>query len=137
MCSSDLGKFMFLFGKRGTGKSVMHLYLLLQNADQFYMGVAISKVAPSVQGFERCFPKSLVYADHDDEVIQRISSLAELFVKNEAWPMDNWIINVDDASTKRNALNSDSLKKLAMQGRHLSVTVIIAVQYFKIGRAHV
>lgn len=125
------GLFIFLFGKRGTGKSMLHMHLLKKNADQFYAGIAMSKVQPSVQGFEECFPKSLVYDTQDDAAMERAAELAKTFSRNKDWPMDDIIINVDDGSTKKNALNSNVLTLLAMQGRHLSCSVIIAVQYFK------
>lgn len=123
---------LFLFGRRGSGKSVAHLNLLWRNCTRFYCGVAISKVRTSLSAFEKVFPRSMVYSDANDAVMERTVAFADLFASNDDWPMDDLIINIDDGSTKNNALNSEVLKTLTLQGRHLSITVIVAAQYFKV-----
>lgn len=106
--------------------------LLWKNASRFYCGVAISKVRTSLAAFEKCFPKSMVYSDANDDVMERTVAFADMFASNEDWPMDDLMINIDDGSTKNNALNSEVLKALTLQGRHLSITVVVAAQYFKV-----
>lgn len=131
--SIPIGKTLFLFGKRGTGKSVAHFYLVYKNASKYFFGIAISNVRDSCRMFENCLPYSMVfdnYAKLGEPVIQRILKEQRKYELDPSWEMDKILINVDDCSNKKSsALDTDTIHDLFKTGRHYDLTIILAVQY--------
>jgi len=138
------GKFIFFFGKRGSGKSVAMRYMMYQNRSQFWTGVAMSAVANTWRDYENYFPKSMVYEDVSLDAIQRIwdvSSKYQGMTHTEvhprtgakvAFPMElaNILIAIDDGSDKKNALKNEQMQTLAKKGRHNCITYMLATQAF-------
>lgn len=127
--SRGKGKTVFIFGKRGTGKSVVQFYLTYMNHKKFYLGIGMSNVESSWRKFEDCFPKSFVFEKFNEESISKIMAIQKALSGDPTFELDKVLMDIDDCSAKKGALTSDTTRDLFMTGRHKNITVILAVQY--------
>lgn len=123
-----VGLFVLLIGMRTKGKSTMDLFLLAQNADQFFGGIALTELDTCATDFRRIFPKSFVYDNHDNDAIERFFHYMKGLYKSPEYVRDNWLINIDDGSTEKKHVNTPTMIQLAKQGRHHNFSVILATQ---------
>ena len=123
-----VGLFVLLIGMRTKGKSVMNLFLLAKNADQFFGGIALTTLDNCANDFRRIFPTSFVYDTHDNDAIERFFHYMKGLYKSPEYVRDNWLIDIDDGSTEKKHVNTPTMIELAKKGRHNNFSVILATQ---------
>ena len=124
---------MMFIGRRGMGKTTTMLSIIRESSLKFDIMIGMSPTHSSCVQFEQMgIPPTLIYDDLNTEVVERVLDAAT-HCTNQGKKVRIALI-LDDCAYDSNmwksgSKGSTSFRKLMMNGRHLSITVFISVQY--------
>lgn len=126
-----------VIGKRGTGKSTVISDILYFSNKKKIPRVCIFSGTEEANGFYRQFiPPTFIYNDSNVEKHLEIilQSQKDLTNKKNLGKMSKdkdirITIVLDDVGYKKGILKSEVVRQIAMNGRHYSISIIIACQY--------
>lgn len=122
------GRAAFIFGPRGSGKSVLTKYIMYLNHKKYYVAMGMSQVEPTCMEYEEVMPPSFVF-DHLNEAA--ITSIRQIIKKLKRDPKFNGFqtfIMIDDATTGKSAFKGTFMMDLYMRSRHDDMTVAFVTQ---------
>lgn len=126
------GKIILAVGKRNTGKSTLIVDLLHQYKDSIPCAVVVSG-SEEGNGFYRKFiPNVMIYNEYDPDIIRRLVKRQKKIMKRaEAGEKvnPNVLLILDDVAYDKGIFRSKEIRYSAYCGRHIAITVIIAVQF--------
>lgn len=126
-----MGALVTLYGRSGSGKSTFMEYFLYMNHTKFRVGMAMSCVSETIDDYSKHMPPSFVLDHHNDEVIERLFGVFQGLSRDKTWPMDPWLVVVDDSSDGNDELRkSKIINTFARRGRHLQGFMILVSQEF-------
>lgn len=126
-----------LVGKRNTGKSTVIQDILYYANKTNIPRVCVFSGTEEANGFYRQFvPTTFIYNDScvEEQLTEILKSQKDL-TKRKKWnliPEDTdlrILIVLDDVGYKKGTLRSEVLRQIFMNGRHYSITMVLACQY--------
>jgi hypothetical protein len=129
----ELGVSCMILGSRHTGKSVLQYDLLSNLAGKFDFGMAITPTEDTREQFATFMPEALI-RDCDSENISTLMDLMDnvnMQRKYRGKQPKNAILILDDTAFDEKLMRSQEVTKMAMNGRHQLVTVVMTLQYLK------
>lgn len=119
---------VFLFvGKRGTGKSTLIRDIMSHIRGYIDLPLAMTPTEESATMFGQCMPKSCVYNDYSVDTIRNVIDCQR---KNARKKQEQHVLVVlDDMMFDKKVLKSVEMRDIFMNGRHLKITFINAMQY--------
>ena len=118
---------ILIIGKRGTGKSTLLKDILYHMRKKVDIGFAMTPTFDTQQMFADCLPKSHIYNEYSLEAVGNIigamTSLKEQGKERDA------VLVLDDCMFEKGIMRSTEMREIHMNGRHLSLTFINAIQY--------
>lgn len=127
------GSIVLLLGKRGTGKSVMMVDIArtLHESGVIDMAIGMSPTDESNQTLSCFLPKTLIYPDFNENIVERIMAEQKKQIKEKG--KDNirrvFIFMDDCGYDSKSIFNSKVMKRLFYNGRHSKVGLCLALQY--------
>lgn len=122
------GRTVLLIGKRNTGKSVLMRWLLNIMKDKIELPIAFSPTNASVELFKEFIPETLIHEAYDEVVVMSIINGQRELAKSGKRLRSICLI-LDDCMYDAKIMKSKSMRDLFMNGRHLNLSIFIAVQY--------
>ena len=121
------GIFLFV-GKRGTGKSTLIRDIMFRIKGYIDLPCAMTPTEESATMFESCMPKSCV---HDEFSVDTLRNTIEhqRRLSRRKQPQQHLLIVLDDMMFDKRVLKSMEMRDVFMNGRHLKITFINAMQY--------
>ena len=120
-------RIILVVGKRGTGKSTLIKDLMYHLRDKIDFPLAITPTQDSQLMFESHMPETCVHTSWSPRLLTK---LIELQRKNVKKNRERHILFVlDDMMFDKTILKGQAIRDLAMNGRHLKVSFINAMQY--------
>ena len=120
---------IFLFvGKRGTGKSTLIRDIMYRIRDKVDIPIAMTPTAESCMMFESCMPKSCVYNEFSTGTVQAVVDEQNRLARRKQ-PQQHIMVVLDDMMFDKTVLKSKEVREIFMNGRHLKITFINAMQY--------
>jgi len=125
-----------LFGRRGSGKSVMERWMTwkLDNLNfdktgkkRWDFGIGVSPTRESQTFFKEIFGFCLTRDKFDKELIHTAIQISKALDKRKK--KRTWLVNVDDCGYDKDALKGEIMRDLFMNGRQYNADVIYAFQY--------
>lgn len=120
-------RIILLVAKRNSGKSVLMrdlMYHMHQNVD---FGLAMTPTEDSAEMFRACMPEQWIYSGFDAvKLDQLITIQRELSRKKKQRAL---YLCMDDCMYDKKVLRSTQMRDVFMNGRHLGITFINAMQY--------
>jgi hypothetical protein len=130
---------VMLVGARGSGKTIMMLYLLKILARQVDMAVAFVPTTDTQEEFERHIQKCFVYPDYDEKELDRIVNAQRSLKQRKPKKMPDGSLQtpnhrriaivLDDCMYNKKSGKGNTLRYLFMNGRHDHFFFMNAVQY--------
>jgi hypothetical protein len=126
--------FVVLLARRGSGKSSLEEDLARHLNGRVNKFIAFGGSLGAVRQFRQYVPELYIYERWDPAVMQKvIDTQTELKEAKDASPAAKQDIAVavliDDISFNRSMLNSEIMRNIAMNGRHVELMVILALHY--------
>ena len=120
-------RIVLIFGKRGTGKTVLLRDIMYNLRNGFDVGIAMSPTVENVEMFSEHLPGRFVYDDLAKGAIETVVNTAKAL--SQAKKVRNFVVVMDDCMYDKDALKGKSIMNLFMNGRHYNVCFINCVQY--------
>lgn len=126
-------KVVVMIGKRGTGKSTNILSLLYHHRD-IPVGTVLSATESANSFYSHIVPSLFIHDEYDPAVIDSFLNRQKKVIKLHNRPGGKAIdprafLVLDDCLFDNRWINDKNIKYLFMNGRHLKVFFVIALQY--------
>lgn len=115
-------------GKRGTGKSTLIRDLLYHMRHYINCPVAMTPTEESMAAFEECMPESCVHTTFNPTTLERLIAHQRNRAKKRV-PPRHILLVLDDMMFDKTVLKGQAIRDIFMNGRHLKVTFVNAMQY--------
>jgi energy-coupling factor transporter ATP-binding protein EcfA2 len=122
------GRIILLVGRRGSGKSTMMENIMYALRDRLDVGVAMTPTEESMDAFRAHIPETFVYPAYDVAQVQRLLSAQRVRLA-ERRALRHVYVFLDDCMYDKAILKSVVMRDLFMNGRHLRITLCMAMQY--------
>ena len=125
------GSIILLLGKRGTGKSVMMIDIarVLQESGHIDLAIGMSPTDESNQTLSCFLPKTLIYPDFNENIVEKIMDEQKRQIKLGKTPKRVFIFMDDCGYDSKAIFNSKVMKRLFYNGRHSRIGLCLALQY--------
>ena len=120
-------RIIIMIGKRGTGKSTLIADILYHISQKVDFGVAMTPTEESCSMFREHMPESWIYNTFAANKLEQMLQLQrDLGKKNK---IRHLFVVMDDCMYDKKILRGLCMRDLFMNGRHLKVTFLNAMQY--------
>lgn len=126
-CRLKPGNKVILQGASGSGKSHYMRNIIWANRNDYDIIILVSKTEKFDPGFGDLVPNLFVHIDLDVDLIRRFIERQKMAMRMEKDPAIMFVF--DDCGHKKKEVNSEWMKEIFILGRHLDMTVLIALQY--------
>lgn len=116
-----------LLGRRRSGKTVNIFSLLQERKDAYDFGLCFCGSAATREQFREIMPNEFVYDGIDIDKLKNLVKMQEEDV--EKGIAKSCLLIIDDCGFQSKLFNTDVFRKIAMNGRHYKLFVIISLQY--------
>lgn len=133
-------------GKRNTGKSVSMLHFA-HHFRWIPRGIVCCPTDNTNPAWSEHMPRCFVYPDFNPDAVKRLMNdqiRLKRKLRREIWEkekrkMTKWelpcaFVVLDDCGFDKRFRNDETVKELLLNGRHLNIFVMIALQYVRISR---
>ena len=117
-----------LVGKRGTGKSTLVRDIMYHMTHYIDHPLAMTPTEESVAMFEDCMPESCVHTEFSGNTLDRLIAHQRQRGKKKL-PQRHVLLVLDDMMFDKKVLKGQCVRDIFMNGRHLKITFINAMQY--------
>lgn len=117
-----------LIGKRGTGKSTLIRDLMYHMRKYINVPIAMTPTEESVSMFESCMPESCVHTDFNTNTVDSMITHQRQRGRKKKKPQHILMV-FDDMMFDKRVLKGQAIRNIFMNGRHLKITFMNAVQY--------
>ena len=115
-------------GKRGTGKSTLIRDLMFHMKSFIHLPFAMTPTEESTKMFEECMPSACVHSECKPETLNNIiEHQRKRGRRHEA--QEHLLMVLDDMMFDKKILKCLEMRDIFMNGRHLKITFINAMQY--------
>lgn len=147
----SIDKVILMVGQRNSGKTSMEMHFLYHKRTQFDNAYAFIGTPDTARDFYRFMPRSNVYMGFEEENFDRIVNTQKLIGEivekrkeqlealgaeslpsagtNDEYKLQNIALIVDDCMDKKKPFETDSMKYVMKNGRHINFLFMIGVQY--------
>lgn len=122
------GRICLMIGKRGTGKSTLIRDIMYHMKGFIDQPLAMTPTEESVGMFEECMPESCVHTSFNPVVLDRLIHHQRQRGKKKL-PQRDVLLVLDDMMFDKKVLKGQGVRDIFMNGRHLKITFINAMQY--------
>ena len=122
-----LGCFIVLIGRRNSGKSTLMKDLLGRMTD-IDIVIGVSPTDDTNQLMTECIPKAFVFREASEDFLKNIMESQQKRWSDNKKGLELCIC-LDDVAWDTAFFNSKTFKQLCFNGRHMHITVILAMQY--------
>ena len=121
------GSKLVFIGKPGTGKSRMIASVLYNKRSIIPVGLVMSGTEDSSPYYENIFPKTFIYNNYDEAVIEKFIQRQKLAKANipNAWA----VLLIDDCTDSPSVFKKPLQQSLYKYGRHWEMLYILSLQY--------
>ena len=126
------GKVILAVGKRNTGKSTIIIDIVNQLKDKIPCAVVVSGSEDGNGFYKNYFPDLMIHSEYDVEILQKLIVRQKKVIKrvqNGENINTNCLLILDDCGYDRQIYKTKPFRAAVYNGRHLSLTVILALQY--------
>jgi hypothetical protein len=120
-------RIILLVGRRGMGKSVLMRDLMQQLAGRVDFGLAMTPTEDTAEMFREHMPESWIYNAFNTAKLETMLALQRDLCKSKK--QRNLFVLMDDCMYDKKVLKSTAVRDLFMNGRHMHLTFMNAVQY--------
>ena len=120
-------RIIIVVGKRGTGKSVLLRDLLYHISKRVDFGLGMTPTEESAEMMRSHMPDSWIYSSFSASKLDHMLNVQRELVKKKA--QRSLFVVMDDCMYDKKVLKGVGIRDLFMNGRHLNVTLLNAVQY--------
>ena len=121
-------RIILVVGKRGTGKSTLLKDLMFHLREKIDTPLAMTPTEESMNMFEEHMPASCVHTGFNSTLLDKLTTHQRSCSKRKV-PMRHVLVVMDDMMFDKKVLKGQAVRDLFMNGRHLRVTYINAMQY--------
>lgn len=121
-------RIILIVGKRGTGKSVMSRHCMYHMREDIDICIGMSPTEETVQFFVDHTPASLVHRSFSEQAVKELVTHQRRMAHKKR-KQEHVLLILDDMMYDKSVLKSPVMRDIFMNGRHLKITVIIAMQY--------
>lgn len=130
----QIGKILYLIGKKGTGKTTALYNLLYRLRHIFWGGYAFVGSQTTVEQLSNVLPVKVITDEFSKYKLEDIYIKVQRMIKKYGKKRYNlqkhhFLIILDDVCWDRKILNLPVLRKFHMNCRHIGATIIICAQY--------
>lgn len=127
----QLDRVVVMIGRRDTGKSTLLTDVLYVVRNRISDGIVISGTESANHFWEQYVPKSYIYDEFDDKVLNAVIERQKARPDKAAngRPMNTFVILDDVLHDEAVMRRSKALKYLMFNGRHLNIFLCIVLQY--------
>lgn len=123
-----------VIGKRGSGKSILTKDLIFRFSQAGHGRIVVfSPTEPSNRFYEKFIPPVFIHNDLDEAKLAQIvdgqTRLVQKMKQEKSSKNVDLLLVLDDCAFEHKFLNSKTIKKLVLNGRHSRIAVIITLQY--------
>eukprot|EP00965_Chrysotila_dentata_P200632 6180082-Pleurochrysis_carterae.AAC.4 len=120
-------RIILFVGKRNTGKSVLMNDIMYHLSKKVDFGIAMTPTEETAQAFRAHMPDQCIYSGFDSAKVDAMLRIQrELCKQHKARSL---FIALDDCMYDKKVLKGLSMRDLFMNGRHLHITLLNAMQY--------
>jgi len=121
-------RIFLLIGKRGTGKTTLMKDLIFNIKNYVDCVFAFSPTHDTLDEFKKFVPNGFVFDSFDTRALEKIVA-KQTKLKEYKKKLLNIVILCDDCAYDKKNLATDIVRNIFMNGRHINITLIFAVQY--------
>ena len=121
-------RIILLIGKRGTGKSTLINDLMSHLKSYVNLPFAMTPTEESTTMFESCMPNSCIHPNAGANTLQNVIE-HQRKVGRKKMKQENILLVLDDMMYDKKIMKSVEMRDIFMNGRHLKITLINAMQY--------
>jgi len=121
------GRITLLVGKRGTGKSTLMEDIMFRIHPTIEWSMAMTPTFESAEMFKRHMSYNFVYEQYAATVMERVVDTQRSLMRKKK--QKQLLVALDDCLYDKTILKSRTIREVFMNGRHMSLTVLIACQY--------
>jgi hypothetical protein len=114
-------------GRRGSGKSFLMRDLMSQVADKVDFGLAMTPTEDTAGMFREHMPSGWIYNSYNAGKLEAMLAMQREFGRTHK--QRRLFVLMDDCMYDKKVLRSTSMRDLFMNGRHMHVTFVNAMQY--------
>lgn len=126
-------RIILVVGKRGTGKSTLIKDIMYHIKENIDIPMAVTPTEESIDMFESHMPKSFIYSEYCDHTFRKMIDFQRKSGRsggnNKGEKMQHLLLVLDDMMYDKKVLKSIEMRDIFMNGRHLKITFINAMQY--------
>ncbi len=123
------GSICVFLGKRKTGKTTLMRDLLYNLKNKLSLGYVMSSTDNITKDFSSIIPPKLIYDEYREDKVKALVDRQKKASK-EQWKLINAFLILDDVLQEKGKWAKDpSMKFIFFNGRHINLTLLIAVQY--------
>lgn len=126
------GKVILMVGKRNTGKSTLIVDVLHHLKNQIPCAVCVSGSEDGNGFYKQYMPDIMIYNEYDPNIIQRTVMRQKKITKRKTSGEKvnpHCLILLDDCAFDKSIFRSKEMRYIVYNGRHINITLVIAVQY--------
>ena len=120
-------RIILMVGKRGTGKSVLLRDVMYRIHQQVDFGIAMTPTEESCEMFRAHMPEAWIYSSFNSAKLESMLDMQRQLGRKKK--QRNLYIVLDDCMYDKKVLKGVGMRDLFMNGRHLQVTFMNALQY--------
>jgi energy-coupling factor transporter ATP-binding protein EcfA2 len=121
-------RIIYFIGRRGTGKSTLVRDIMYHLRNSIDRPVAITPTEESRMMFEDHMPESCVHSSWNPSLMTKIVDKQRRDCKKKK-PLKHVMVVMDDCMADKSIFKGPSMRDVFMNGRHLHITFINAMQY--------
>ena len=123
----DKTRTWLIVGRRGSGKSSMVLDILYHHRNSCPYAVVFSGTEDANKAYSDCIPPLFIHSKFDEAVLKNV--LARQKKLSRQGKKDGCLIILDDVLYDKGAMNNETIKEIALNGRHYNCQLIVCAQY--------